>query len=425
MIKKLIDAVRRPTNFSKNVAKLTTGSAISALVYFVGIKFVAEIYSPEIFGNYGLLTSIITIFSMAASLKYEAAIPIAEQEKDRFYMAWLSLCSLMVVTTVLGIVFLLFGNAILRFLRAEPLLPYVHLLILGVFAKSLFQIGQFVLIAQKKFPLLSRLRVLQAVTVQGIMVGYGFYSASLLGLYAGFLVGNLLVGFIFIYGLLRRVSAINWHLLYVIAVRYGKFPAINAPATLISSFANQLPVLMLSRYGGAEIVGYYIFATKLIDAPANVVGQSISQVYVEAASRAYHSGKNALYRTFKNTILKTALIGIGPVVLAVFLSPWIVSFVFGEEWRTAGVVIQIIIAMKYLQFVNVPISTTYSIINKQELTLYLIVFSILLRFGAMYLFRYDENYMLVALTVAGSIFFLIYNAIIRRSIIKLPSKSDN
>ena len=424
MIKKLLDPIRNPTNFSKNVAKVTSGSAIAAVVYFVGVKFIAEIYSPEVFGNYGLLTSIITIFSMAASLKYEAAIPIADQREDKFYVAWVSLLSLLLATVGLGIAFLIFGDSILRFLRAEPLLPYVHLLVLGIFAKGLFQIGQFVLIAWKEFSRLSRLKIMQAVIVQGITIGYGFYSASLLGLYAGFLVGNLLIGFLSITSLLSKIRTLDWALLRTTAFRYKKFPLINAPATLISSFANQLPVLMLSRYGSPEIVGFYTFAVKLIDAPMNVVSQSISQVYVEAASQAYHSGKKALNHTFINTLKKTALIGIGPVLFAAAFSPWIVAFVFGEEWRTAGVVIQIIVAMKYLQFVNAPISTTYSIIDKQELTLYLIVFSIAIRFTAMYLFRYDETYMLIALTVASSVFFLVFNAVIRRSITQLPVKSD-
>ena len=423
MIKKLLDPIRNPTNFSKNVAKVTSGSAISAVVYFVGIKFVAEIYSPEVFGNYGLLTSIITIFSMAASLKYEAAIPITEEADDRFHIAWVALLSLALTTAVLGVAFLVAGSSILRFLKAEPLLPYVHLVVLGIFAKSLFQIGQFVLVSWRAFSKLSRLKVAQAILIQGIMIGYGFYSASLMGLYLGFFVGNLLTGLLSIQLLLKKTKQLRWTSLKEVAFRYGKFPAINAPATLISSFANQLPVLMLSRYAGPEIVGFYTFAIKLVEAPMNVVTQSVSQVYVEAASKAYHAGGNALYHAFKNTLEKMALIGIGPAIAAFIFSPWVVSFVFGEEWRMAGVVVQIIIAMKYLQFINAPISTTYSIIDKQELTLYLIIFSIVLRFAAMYLFRYDEMHMLIALTVSGSIFFIVYNAVIQLSIKKLPTSN--
>ena len=422
MIKKLLNSVLRPTNFSKNVAKITSGSAISVLVYAVGTKFVAEIYSPEVFGNYGLLTSIITIFSMAASLKYEAAIPIAKEE-NRSDIAWVALLSLAAVTSLLGMTFVVAGGPILRFLKAEALLPYIHLITLGIFVKSLFQVGQLILISWREFSQLSRLKAAQAIVVQGVMIGYGFYSASLVGLYLGFLAGNLLTGLLAIYPLFRKTKRIRWSSLRAVAFRYGKFPTISAPATLIASFAEQLPLLMLSRYAGPEIVGFYAFAIKLVNAPMNVLSQSVAQVYMEAAATAYHAGGDALRRTFNNTTKKMALIGIGPSIAAFLFSPWIVAFVFGEEWRMAGVIIQILMAMKYLQFINAPISTTYSIIDKQELTLYLIVFSIVLRLVAMYLFRYDETYMLIALTVSGSIFYLFYNAVIRWSINRLPSHS--
>ena len=422
MIKRLLRAILRPSNFSKNVAKITSGSVVSLVVYAVGTKLVAEIYSPEVFGNYGLLTSIVAIFSMAASLKYEAAIPIAPEGEDRLHIAWVALFSLGIVTAVLGVTFMIAGEPILRFLKAEALLPYVQLITLGIFVKTLFQIGQLVLISWKEFSQLSRLNAGQAIVVQGIMIGYGFYSASLTGLYLGFLVGNVLTGVLAIRPLIRRTRRLHWASLRAVALRYGKFPTISAPATFIASFAEQLPLLMLSRYAGPEMVGFYTFAIKLVNAPMNVLSQSVAQVYLEAASSAYRAGGNALRQTFHSTTKKLALIGIGPAVAAFFFSPWVVTLVFGEEWRMAGVIVQILIAMKYLQFINGPISTTYSIINKQELTLYLIIFSIVLRLVAMYLFRYDETYMLIALSASGSVFYLVYNAVIRWSIHRLPTR---
>lgn len=151
MIKKLLESFRNPTNFSKNVAKVTSGSALAAIIYFVGIKLITSIYDPEVFGNYGLLTSIVTIFSAVATFKYEAAIPLPDQLSDRFHTAWASLVALVVFVALMGAFFLVVGEWLLNVLKAETLLPYIHLIVLGIFAKGLFQMGQLVLLSWKEF----------------------------------------------------------------------------------------------------------------------------------------------------------------------------------------------------------------------------------------------------------------------------------
>ena len=141
MIKSLIDQIRNPTNFSKNVARVTSGSAVAAIVFFIGIKLVTELYSPKVYGNYGLLVSIILLFSETATFKYEMAIPLPENLEERYLISWISLFGLIVFTAIIGLIFLVAGSHALRFLNAEDLLPYVHLIVLGIFAKGLFSNG--------------------------------------------------------------------------------------------------------------------------------------------------------------------------------------------------------------------------------------------------------------------------------------------
>lgn len=179
---------------------------------------------------------------------------------------------------------------------------------------------------------------------------------------------------------------------------------------------------MLSRYYGPESVGFYTIAVKLIDSPMNIVAQSVSQVYLKAASDAFNSGKKALRKTYWNTVEKMALIGIVPVIVAAIFSPWVVTIILGAEWKTSGYIVQLLLLMKYVQFINLPVSSTYAIINKQEIALYLVSISIIIRFFAMYFFRYNEFYMITALSVAGALFYVMYNVLIYLSIKNLPSK---
>ena len=274
--------------------------------------------------------------------------------------------------------------------------------------RDYFQMGQFVLIAWQDFTKLSKIKVLQAVIMQGIAIGYGFYSASLVGLYLGFLISNLVTGFLFNKSLWQYRRRLRLSSLKKVAQQYYKFPAVNAPTTLISSLAGQLPMLMLSRYAGPEFLGFYAFAVRLMDGPANVLSQSVGQVYIKAASDAYHSGAQVLYKTYYNTVQKMALVGFIPVLAALFLSPWIVELVFGSEWKPSGRMVQILIIMWYVRFIARPISITYSVVDRQEFTTYLIVTYIVLQFIGMYWFRENPIYMLIGLSVAGVLFYAVY-----------------
>ena len=420
MMKKLLDPIRNPTNFSKNVAKVTSGSAIAAAVYFIGIKFITTLYTTEDIGSYGLLTSIVTIFSAVATFKYEAAIPIADSGQNRFHTAWVSLIALVAFVALMGFIFWVAGAWMLSFLNAVSLLPYIHLIVLGIFAKGLFQMGQLVLLSWKRFTSLSQLKVLQAVLVQAIAIGYGWYAADLMGLYLGFLIGNIIAGLLSVRHLISEADKVNLSAVRHLAHHYQKFPIINTPTTLINSFSAQLPVLMLSRYHSPELVGFYTIAVKLIDSPMNIVAQSVSQVYLKAASDSFNSSVQSLQKTYGTTVRKMALIGIGPVLLAAVLAPWIVTFILSEEWLVSGYIVQILLLMKYFQFINLPVSATFAIINKQEVALYLVIVSIVMRVLAMYVFRDNEYYMIAALSVTGALFYLLYNGLIYRSIKKLP-----
>ena len=119
--------------------------------------------------------------------------------------------------------------------------------------------GQLVLLSWKKFARLSQLKVVQAVVVQAIAVGYGLYVADLIGLYLGFLLGNMVAGLLSVSHLLLQVKTVRSDHLKNMFYRYRKFPMINTPATLINSFSAQLPVLMLSRYYGPELVGFLYY----------------------------------------------------------------------------------------------------------------------------------------------------------------------
>ena len=63
----------------------------------------------------------------------------------------------------------------------------------------------------------------------------------------------------------------------------------------------------------------------------------------------------------------------------------------------------------YFRLINSPIASALSIINRQEAGLVLIILSLALRFGAMYVFSDTPEQMLWALSISTALFYGFYN----------------
>ena len=100
------------------------------------------------------------------------------------------------------------------------------------------------------------------------------------------------------------------------------------------------------------------------------------------------------------------------------------KLIFGNEWQFSGVIIQILAIGMFMQFTTSPISTTFTIMNKQEIALYLTIVSLAVRFGSMYFFRSDIESVFWALTLSTALFYLVYNLFIYRIILLEIRKNE-
>ena len=166
---------------------------------------------------------------------------------------------------------------------------------------------------------------------------------------------------------------------------------------------------MMAVYFDEATIGLYSLAMRLLVVPLNLLGTSVSRVYFQAASEAYNESPGKLLALYKETVGKLSLIGLAPVVVILVAAPTLVALIFGENWREAGVYMQLLSVALYFRFVNSPISTTFSIIDKQEMALFLTGGSVVIRYLAMYLNSHSPLALITALSVATAIFYAAYN----------------
>jgi O-antigen/teichoic acid export membrane protein len=192
------------------------------------------------------------------------------------------------------------------------------------------------------------------------------------------------------------------------AFSFRKFPMINTPMALVNTFSMQLPVFMLSVYFSSEIVGYYMMASRILTAPMQLISRSVGRVYYKEAADSIRVSKQKIMRTFKNTVSRIAKLGLIPSALVIVFAPILIKWFLGDEWIVAGTFMQIMMPWIFFQFVNMPVSTTFSVVNRQEIGFLLIVISVLVRYAVMYYWHETAIIQITALSIVASLFYITY-----------------
>ncbi len=405
----MLSKLKITSEFTKNVIKLFSGTALGNAIAFLALPVLTRLYTKDALGDLQLFLSTITTFGVVSSLKYELAIVLPKEKKAGNYLIILSLLVLILFSTIVSILFILGGSSFLRLLNAESLQPYIYFICLGIFLMGLMQALQYVLVRSKKFGELARNKVIQIATTQIIAISLGFFYPSFVSLLTAQLIGFFTAAFLILRKGYIEYSDFNLRDLLRYAFEYKKFPLINTSMVFLNTLSLQLPVFMFKKYFSSDVVGLYMVANRLINIPLNLIGRSVSQVYFQSATEAYHEGKNKLLKIYKTTVKRLAIIAIIPLFIVLTLAPPLVGFLLGKDWTEAGVFMQIITFWVYFQFINMPISSTFTIINRQEVGFILIIFSLIIRFTAMYVFRTSSHQMLFALSLSAGIFYIIYN----------------
>jgi O-antigen/teichoic acid export membrane protein len=320
----------------------------------------------------------------------------------------LSLLTLLFTTAVFSLILFFFGKSVLILLNASKLTPYVVFISLGIFINGLFQLVQYIPIRSKEYIFLSKSKIIQAGFTQTASLSAGILGANFLGLFISTLAGILLNVIILLKNSSFLLKGYSKKRMLVVLRKYKKFPLINTPMTFLNTFSNELPVFMFSFFFSAEVVGFYMAANRLAKRPITMIGQSLSQVYFQSASEAYHKGNNELLKLYRKTISRMAILLVLPIIIIVLFGPELVALILGEEWRESGIYMQILTFWFFFQLLNLTVGTTFIIIDKQEIAFLLIVIGLITRCLAMYIFKETVIEMMFAFSVSAGLFYLVY-----------------
>jgi lipopolysaccharide exporter len=358
----------KSNEFVAAVLTLMTGTIVGQAIPILASPILTRIYSPEQYGEYGTIVASCSILVILSTLRLDHAIVVQPNNRSAQYLMHAVFCTAAFVS-----LFVLLANLISYILIRDEFIHSVSVLSVSFIATLTFVSAVSLVfnnyaIRQKRFVVAAKSKIILFACAVGFQIILGnYYSGN--GLVVGQLIGiTISVGYLASYSLSFKRPAFRYfsiknmtHHVY----KNKKFPQFSLPFSLINSISRNIPIFFLMATFGKEFVGYYILATTVVLAPMSLVGNSIAQVYYRQAAKINALGSSTLALS-KSVYANQIKIAIFPcVVLAVF-APTGFMYVFGPEWKEAGIYVRLLMPWLFMIFLNTPIMNSVYINNSQE-----------------------------------------------------------
>ncbi|MDC5067773.1 oligosaccharide flippase family protein [Acinetobacter baumannii] len=348
--------------FIRNTAVMAGGAAGSQLLLILATPLITRLYTPQDFGALAIYIGLLALFCVIASFRYEMAIPIPEEDEEAVDLVVLSLFLVGLTALVSCLLIIIFGENIAFFLKEPRLKDLLWVLPLGILFVGIYQIFNKYAIREKLFKNVAITRINQSITILVIqLLGYKLGAIALiLAQSIGQGTGALTLS----KNILSRLRFSNRKRIILVAKKYRRFPLYSSWAALLNTSGAQLPPLAFASLFSPQVAGYYTLAFGLVTAPITLLSNAVGNVFLSDAAKAWRNGSLGPTISFVHDRLANVAM---PVILTlVFVIPDIFTWIFGEQWATAGLFAQWMLPWIYLVFVTAPLSTTYEVIGKQS-----------------------------------------------------------
>lgn len=358
-IKALILNVLPKNAFARGVSVLVGGTAGAQIILVLAAPLLTRIYSPEDYGLLAVFAGLLAVISLLSTLRYEVAIPLPEDNNEAANLVALSLMLVGVVSLLTaGLVFFL-GQPVAELLGVPKLADYLWLLPIGLLISGAYNVFTHWSVRTKRFATIAGTKLNQALATLTIQIAA--FKLGSLALVLGQVVGQGIGTFSLARPAVRQCS---WRQIWLVALRYQRFPKYSTPAGLSRVAGVELPPLVLAAVFSPAAAGLYALTHRVLNLPASLIGGAVSQVFFSNAADAYREG--SLGQLVRQVHAKMARVGLPPMLLLILLGPDLFGFVFGENWRQAGEFARWMAPWLYLVFVSSPLTTITAVMERQK-----------------------------------------------------------
>jgi O-antigen/teichoic acid export membrane protein len=418
-------------SFLKNVLMITSGTAFAQILSITLLPIITRLYTPEEYGVISIYAAVLGVSGFLGSLNYEMGIPIEEDKEKAINLMALSLIILLTITSTVSILFIWWGEFLLRALNGDTLIDYKYFIPIGIFFLGLYNIFTQWAYRIKDFKTITKTKFSQAITQNLITITFGLFGKGSFGLILGKVSGQSTGITNLIYNLIKEdkhlFKKINYKEIILVSKRYINFPLYTTPRRFLGDVSISLPILFITSMYGTQVAGLFGLANSIIQLPMNLIGTSVSNVFYAEGASLKNTAPSKIKNLSNNLLKKLVIIGLIPLGSLILFGPLLFSLVFGEFWRESGVYASILSLAVFSRFIFKPISNIFDIFERQKTALMLNVLRVILvisMFGVSYLFSLN-SYWTIGLysIVTALIYFLQY--ILAQKIINFEIEINN
>jgi O-antigen/teichoic acid export membrane protein len=374
--------------FARHAMTLGGGNALAQLIVLGLSPVIAHLYSPEAFGLFAAYTAILHLLAVAATGQYETALMLPRRDRQA---ACLLIFILMLCPTLalgFGLVLIVLSDEIASLMGAPRLAIWFWAMPVSIVLAGWYQSLRFWTIRREAFADVARNAVTRTTAGTGLACVMGiwqpFPGAPEGGLILSHILGEGFGNLLLASRARRRDRALfawpGWTRLLAMARRWRRLALTYAAGQGVARCYSRLPVLAISWLFGPSAAGLYAWAERFADLPG-LVATSIGDVYRQRATVEYHR-HGRFDGLMRRTLTATTLLALAPYALGIALAPVLFAWLFGQEWRDAGVLAQVLMVGGFVSFAITPVDKAAVIFQRTRYIFLWHVARLTLKLGA-------------------------------------------
>lgn len=387
----------KSSSLISNTFKLSSSNVLVYLAVFILTPVISRLYSPELYGDWGVFSNVILTLNCVIFLSYNNALIQTTDNKEVPALILLCLiCSVILTIFVTGSFYIgkWFG---IEYFAAFPGLKF---LALASFLSAIYLLLTALSNRYSLYNIIAIVAIFYGLAQPLLRILFGVVWLNQDSLIYAYLISTFLAILIYLFPVGHRIPSFLHATLKdikLLTVKYKKYPLFDAPAAIIETLCTTIVLLILAGFFKKEEIGCYTMVMQLIILPISVVGGSLSTVFFRELSISIDDDIKMKALVVKTTKI-AFLLSFIPILFFSFGGDYLLSFFLGEKWTNAS---QMVLCMSLFSvpiILSEPLLPIFKACNKQEIRFKFdianIIFTLVALFISIFLF---DNILLVLL----------------------------
>ncbi|HZV67493.1 MAG TPA: lipopolysaccharide biosynthesis protein, partial [Telluria sp.] len=356
--------------FWQHVFTVLGGALGAQALPLLAAPLITRLCTPAEMGAFGVWFGVIAVAAIGATLRMETAMILdhgAAPQRTCFRVVAHSATVLALGMTLCAAAARALGVPVARDMSWFGLLTVG----LGTWLTAYMQTTLAYATSRSAFGKAAKAKVWGAATIAAAQVALLLAGAGGAALLAGHLAG-LLAGLVAAHVLLAppvprlRLRLDREQRAYLL--RHQNFWRFSLPSNLLNALVGQLPLFMIGAKHGALAAGLFALTQRVLAAPISLLAASVLEVFKRQSVHDFQTLGNCK-QAYRYTFKALLLLGMGPSLVLFLFSPPLFALAFGEAWRPAGELAQILAPLYFLNFIASPLSYVFFVAGKQKIEL--------------------------------------------------------